>query len=109
MPLKRTTSKGRIEKTVNCGYCGQKVDQSHNKHKRHLKWFHNNCINDHKNLKTSIMKRENISDVKISWFRDQILFQMIMRKDLRLMHQQWILLIKNKADPIELQQIFVEA
>ena len=94
-----------IIRDIRCGYCGESVSQISCK-KKTGKWFHSSCLRDFKNFNTSLYRINGVENYKsqqlidLLKFRDVILFNMIMRKDLRLMKQQWSLLLKNKAVPL---------
>ena len=89
---------------IRCIYCGCEVSQI-SCESSYGKWYHSNCIRDFKNFYASLYRidveyydKNRLPD--LLRFRDHILFQMIMRKDLRLLKQQWSLLLKNKAVPL---------
>ena len=90
---------------IRCLYCGCEVSQV-SVESQYGKHYHSNCIRDYKNFYASICRidvenyegKSDLSD--LLRFRDHILFQMIMRRDLRLLKQQWSLLLRNKAIPI---------
>ena len=94
-----------IIRDIRCGYCGESVSQISCK-KKTGKWFHSSCLREFKNFNTSLYRIDGVENYKpqqlvdLIKFRDVVLFHMIMRKDLRLMKQQWSLLLKNKAVPL---------
>ena len=95
------------DKIIPCGYCGESVNQLDSSSK-YGKWFHPRCFRSFKNFYKSIFSInavKNRSDLQS--FRDHILFEMMMRHDLRLLKDQWSLLVHNRAVPIVLSPLFV--
>ena len=96
----------KIIRDIRCGFCGESVSQINCK-KKTGKWFHSSCLREFKNFHSSLYRIDGVENYdadklnNLLRFRDVILMHMIMRKDLRLLKQQWSLLIKNKAVPIE--------
>ena len=103
IPIIMTFPSGKkLERIIKCNYCGQSVDQNSTNY-RVGKWFHDGCISDYKNFYMALMKSYKIESDTTSKFRDYILFQMIMRKDLRLLQAHWKIVLKQKAVPIMLR------
>src|SRR3990167_8097391 len=85
---------------IRCGFCGESVNQS-GCETPYGKWFHTACFRDFKNFYSCIFTIDAVKDRNdLIQFRDYVLFQMIMRKDLRPIKQAWSLLVKNKAVPL---------
>ena len=85
---------------INCGFCGESVDQMSCR-SPYGKWFHNCCLNEFRNFYNRIHDIEAVKHRKdLQIFRDHVLTEMIMRHDLRILKQQWSLLVSNKAYPI---------
>jgi hypothetical protein len=104
-PYHQKSGRLNMIRDIHCGYCGESVSQISCK-KKTGKWFHSSCLREFKNFNTSLYRIDDVENYKpqqlidLLKFRDVILFHMIMRKDLRLMKQQWSLLLKNKAVPL---------
>ena len=85
---------------IKCGFCGKSVDQT-GCESSYGKWFHTVCFRDFKNFYSRIFTIDAVKDrIDLKQFRDYVLFQMIMRNDLRQLKQAWSLLVKNKAVPL---------
>ena len=85
---------------IKCGFCGNSVNQFECE-SPYGKWFHTTCFRDFKNFYSRIFTIDAVKDrTDLKQFRDYILFQMILRNDLRSLKQAWSLLVKNKAVPL---------
>ena len=85
---------------IKCGFCGESVDQM-SCISPYGKWFHTCCLNEFRNFYNRIHDIDAVKHRKdLQIFRDHVLTEMIMRHDLRILKQQWSLLVSNKAYPI---------
>lgn len=99
-----------IERLIKCGYCGVPVDQN-NTSFRTGKSYHDECVIPYKNFIFSLNSRNHVglkSDT-VRAFRDYILIQMIMKKDVRLLHFHWKIVLRQKAVPLVLKQAVLES
>lgn len=95
------------DRIITCGYCGESVNQLDCR-TQYGKWFHSECFTDFRNFYKHIFTINRIKNRKdLQVFRDHILTEMIMRHDLRLLKQQWSLLVYNKAVPLVISQQYV--
>ena len=107
MPIYIHFESGKIlERKIKCGYCGDVVDQNNTNYKTG-KWYHDQCMSDYKNFYASLTSRQlvGLKSEIVQAFRDYILFQMIMRKDVRLFHYHWKIVVRGKAIPVILKPI----
>ena len=89
------------ERIIRCGFCSESVDQNACT-SPYGKWFHTVCLREFKNFYSLIFRDmvDSQDGYELRRFRDHVLFEMIMRHDLRLLKKQWSLLVANKAVPL---------
>lgn len=111
MPTKtRMPKSGRsIERLIKCGYCGDTVDQNSTNY-RSGKTYHDRCVIPYKNFIFSLNSRNHVGlkSETVRAFRDYILIQMIMKKDVRMLHFHWKIVLRQKATPLVLKQTVLE-